>query len=184
MKVRLLPSTQNRKTLLVEERFLLNRGTFRFVNENNKIEWTDKTWNRTGCTKKSRFVLIMRRPNIRLKQWVLKKYRYGLNQHYTTNLLLNLLIGNDLIQFLFALWLIFSWRSAFWVIDLVIDTIRKTKQHRYQILTKRAECSNSFQDGNPENIWLGVTVENRAAKKRIDYLSLKSTIRFLSLNHC
>ena len=33
----------------------------------------------------------------------------------------------------------------------------------------------------PENVWLGVTVENQSAKKRIEFLrSLNATVRFLS----
>jgi protein gp37 len=68
-------------------------------------------------------------------------------------------------------------------IDKVMDTIRQTKHHRYQILTKRAArmAEYFYQKEIPENIWLGVTVEAPSEKPRIDSLrSLNATIRFLS----
>jgi len=71
----------------------------------------------------------------------------------------------------------------FCFIDRVMQTIRQTKQHRYQILTKRATRMAEYfaQAAIPENVWLGVTVEAASEKPRIESLrSLKSPIRFLS----
>jgi protein gp37 len=68
-------------------------------------------------------------------------------------------------------------------IDKVMATIRNTKHHRYQILTKRAaRMSEYFADRDvPENVWLGVTVEAPSETGRIDYLrGLQASIRFLS----
>jgi protein gp37 len=68
-------------------------------------------------------------------------------------------------------------------IDSVLDTILQTPQHRYQILTKRAKRMAEYFDKTaiPENVWLGVTVEEEFAKQRIDSLrSLNAAIRFLS----
>jgi protein gp37 len=68
-------------------------------------------------------------------------------------------------------------------IDRVLDTIRKTPQHRYQILTKRATRMAEYFNNKiiPENIWLGVTVESGTTKERINSLrGLDATIRFLS----
>jgi protein gp37 len=68
-------------------------------------------------------------------------------------------------------------------IDKVMDTVQKTKQHRYQILTKRATRMAEYFAVNdtPENVWLGVTVESPSEIGRIDFLrSLQASIRFLS----
>jgi protein gp37 len=68
-------------------------------------------------------------------------------------------------------------------IDKVMETIRQTKHHRYQILTKRAaRMAEYFSKVEiPDNIWLGVTVESSAALSRIDSLrNLQATIRFIS----
>jgi protein gp37 len=68
-------------------------------------------------------------------------------------------------------------------IDAVMNTIRQTPRHRYQILTKRAErMAEYFAQANiPENVWLGVTVESPTVKHRIDCLRpLQSSVRFLS----
>jgi protein gp37 len=68
-------------------------------------------------------------------------------------------------------------------IDKVISVIKLTPQHRYQLLTKRAERMAEYFKNHaiPENVWLGVTVENQSSKKRIEFLRhLKSTICFLS----
>jgi protein gp37 len=64
-------------------------------------------------------------------------------------------------------------------IDQVIEVIKLTPQHRYQLLKRMSEY---FQIRDiPENVWLGVTVENHYAKVRMDFLrQLKATVRFLS----
>jgi protein gp37 len=71
----------------------------------------------------------------------------------------------------------------FGFVDKVMDTIRRTPQHRYQLLTKRAErMAEYFLTHNvPQNVWLGVTVEAQSSKSRIDCLRvLDAPIRFLS----
>ena len=70
-------------------------------------------------------------------------------------------------------------------IDHVFDTIRRTPQHTYQILTKRAvRLPEYFASRSvPANVWLGVSVENRKyGKPRIDQLrQVSARIRFLSI---
>ena len=68
-------------------------------------------------------------------------------------------------------------------IDKVLGVIRNTPQHNYQILTKRADRMYKYFSVHtiPENVWLGVTVENQKVKDRIDYLKkLDAPVRFLS----
>ena len=69
-------------------------------------------------------------------------------------------------------------------IDRMMEVINRTPQHRYQILTKRAERMAEYFASHPvpTNVWLGVTVECQATKQRIESLrSITSApIRFLS----
>ncbi len=70
-------------------------------------------------------------------------------------------------------------------IDRVLTTIRQTPRHTYQILTKRAERLPSFLASRPvpNNVWLGVTVEDRRhGLPRIAHLrQIPARVRFLSV---
>lgn len=66
----------------------------------------------------------------------------------------------------------------------ILDIIKKCPQHTFQILTKRShrmvQISKKIKLW-PSNVWLGVTVEAKKYKKRIDHLKLvNSSVRFLS----
>lgn len=69
--------------------------------------------------------------------------------------------------------------------DRAFDAMRDAWWHRYQIPTKRAEDMARYFETReiPPNVWLGVTVENRAAaRERIPILrSLPARVRFLSV---
>ncbi len=66
----------------------------------------------------------------------------------------------------------------------VLSTMQHCPQHTFQILTKRAKRMADFfrWQPPPSNVWLGVTVENRAnGIPRIDYLKgINATVRFIS----
>lgn len=152
-----------------------------------KIEWTDKTWNPiTGCTKYSAgcahcYAETMSR---RLHAMGVAKYQREFE----------LTLHEDNLQEPF------SWRKAhnifvcsmsdlfhekvpFEFIDKVMATIRQTPQHRYQILTKRAERMAEYFETRsvPENVWVGVTVEAESSKQRIDCLrQIPASVHFLS----
>jgi len=71
-------------------------------------------------------------------------------------------------------------------IDRVFDTIAATPQHTYQILTKRAERLPGYfarRGACPQNVWLGVSVEDRKyGVPRIAYLRrVNASVRFLSV---
>ena len=152
-----------------------------------KIEWTDKTWNPiTGCSKKSTGCLhcyaeVMAR---RLKAMGLEKYANGfivtlhercLNEPLTWR-------GNHNI-FVCSMSDIFHENVPFEFIDKMFDVIKSTPQHRYQILTKRAERMAEYFTTRsiPDNVWLGVTVEAQSSRFRIDYLrNLPASVKFLS----
>jgi len=152
-----------------------------------KIEWTDKTWNPvTGCTKISTscahcYAEIMAH---RLQAMGINKYANG----FTVNLHEDVLDEpmkwkHSHTVFVCSMADLFHEAVPFSFIDSVMDTIRQTKHHRYQILTKRANRMAEYFSRSiiPENVWLGVTVEAEPEKSRINYLrELNASIRFLS----
>lgn len=152
-----------------------------------KIEWTDRTWNPvTGCTKQSDgcthcYAEVMAR---RLKAMGQKKYANGFM--LTTH-------EDDLTEpykwkgsynvFVCSMGDLFHKDVSFEFIDKVMTVIENTPQHRYQILTKRAERMEEYFRNRivPNNAWLGVTVENTKEKFRIEYLAkIGARIHFLS----
>ena len=70
-------------------------------------------------------------------------------------------------------------------LDQVMEVIRRTPRHTYQILTKRAERLPRYFHTRicPKNAWLGVSVEDQHyGLPRIDYLrQVDAPIRFLSI---
>lgn len=152
-----------------------------------KIEWTDKTWNPiTGCTKISAgcancYAEIMSKRLQAMKQ---DKYKNGFT----------LTMHNDVLDepikwkkphtiFVCSMSDLFHENVPFAFIDKVMETIKSTPQHNYQILTKRANrMAEYFSDKIiPKNAWLGVTVDIACSKSRIDFLrNLNAPIKFLS----
>lgn len=67
--------------------------------------------------------------------------------------------------------------------DEAYDVIRRTPHLTYQILTKRIERAEGRWSVPPlPNVWLGVSVENRENKHRIDLLrEIPAALRFLSI---
>ena len=152
-----------------------------------KIEWTDKTWNPiTGCTKCSQGCLhcyaeVMSR---RLCAMGIEKYKnnFSLTMH-PENLEEPLAWKKPHTIFVCSMSDLFHEDVTFSFIDKVIQTIKSTPQHRYQILTKRAaRMANYFSSHEvPQNVWLGVTVECLQSKERIDFLKqIPASIHFLS----
>ena len=65
----------------------------------------------------------------------------------------------------------------------VFDVMANTPQHTYQILTKRARRLAALAAGLcwPNNIWMGVSVEDRTQLDRVDRLrTVPATVRFIS----
>ena len=60
----------------------------------------------------------------------------------------------------------------------------KSYWHRFQILTKRAERLSEVSPklNWPENVWMGVTIENPSYLCRLEYLrNIPASVKFLSL---
>lgn len=152
-----------------------------------KIEWTDKTWNPiTGCTKISQgcahcYAEVMTR---RLNAMELPKYADGFKVSLHEDCLLEPLEWKQPHTiFVCSMSDIFHKDVPFDFVDKIMAIIEKTPQHRYQILTKRAERMSDYFSTRkiPQNAWLGVTVEAQSSKNRIEYLrQLAAPIRFLS----
>jgi protein gp37 len=65
----------------------------------------------------------------------------------------------------------------------VFDVMRRTPQHTYQVLTKRAERLARVAPRLPwpPNVWMGVSVETASFAWRIDYLrQVPAAVRFVS----
>ncbi len=152
-----------------------------------KIEWTDRTWNPiTGCSKKSIGCLhcyaeAMAR---RLKAMGQEKYSNGFKVTLHERCLVEPLSWSGKHNiFVCSMSDIFHEDVPFEFVDKMFAVIERTPQHRYQILTKRVErMAKYFTSRNiPTNVWLGVTVEAKSSRFRIDYLrNLPATVKFLS----
>lgn len=153
-----------------------------------KIEWTDASWNPiTGCTKVSSgcqhcYAEVMTR---RLCAMGVDKYKNGFNVTLHEDCLEEPLAWKKpKTIFVCSMSDLFHKDVPFAFIDKVLSIIERTPHHRYQILTKRADRMAEYFTTHsvPSNAWLGVTVDVRSSKPRIDALrSIKDTpIRFLS----
>lgn len=156
---------------------------------NSKIEWTEQTWNPTvGCTKispgcKHCYAEIMAR---RLQAMGTRGYENGFELTQLPNRLEEpLRRKKSTVYFVNSMSDVFHESVPFEYIDKIFETITKTPQHTYQILTKRADrMAEYFKDRQvPENAWMGVSVEDqRYGVPRIDYLrQIPAQTRFLSV---
>lgn len=79
----------------------------------------------------------------------------------------------------------FHEKVSFEFLDRVLDMIRATPQHTYQVLTKRSWRMMRYSDriGEfPGNMWLGVSVESEKYKFRMEHLKrTHARTRFLSV---
>jgi three-Cys-motif partner protein len=155
------------------------------------IEWTDSTWNPvTGCTKVSagcdhcyaerfseRFRGVPNHPfeqgfDLRLRP---ERLRQPLSWTRPRFIFVNSMsdlfhkeIPNDFIEGVF-------------------DTMEQAHWHVYQVLTKRSSLLRDFVNrrygarGAPPHIWLGVSIEDRAALRRLAHLkATHAAVRFVS----
>lgn len=152
-----------------------------------KIEWTDKTWNPiTGCTKHSNGCLHCYAETMsrRLHAMGVVKYENGFILTLHTDCLNEPLAWKKAHNiFVCSMSDLFHEEVPFDFIDKIMETIKRTPQHRYQILTKRAKRMSEYFSSRevPQNVWLGVTVEDSSSKWRIDYLrNINASVHFLS----
>ena len=153
------------------------------------IEWTEQTWNpTTGCTKvspgcKNCYAEVMAR---RLHAMGTPGYENEFNITVHENRLSQPLQRmKPTVYFVNSMSDLFHEGVSDEFLDKVFAVIRNTPHHTYQILTKRAERLPVYFEYRkcPDNVWLGVSVEDRKyGVPRIDFLrKVEAKIRFLSV---
>lgn len=153
------------------------------------IEWTERTWNpTTGCTKvspgcKNCYAEVMAR---RLHAMGAPGYEreFELTVH-DRRIDQPLARKKPTTYFVNSMSDLFHEGVSDQFLDQVFATIEATPHHTYQILTKRAERLPAYfaRRACPDNVWLGVSVEDRRyGVPRIDHLrAVDARIRFLSV---
>lgn len=155
----------------------------------SKIEWTEQTWNpATGCTKispgcKNCYAETMAN---RLQAMGTPGYDNGFKLSLMHSRLSQPLSRKKpTMYFVNSMSDLFHEEIPSEYLDQIFAIIQQTPQHTYQILTKRAARMREYFANRevPNNVWLGVTVENREhGIPRIDELRhIPAKIRFLSV---
>lgn len=153
----------------------------------SRIEWTQMTWNPvTGCTKISAGCkhCYAERMAKRLQAMGVERYRNAFNVALHYDLIdLPKKWKQSRVIFVNSMSDLFHEQIPLSFIQRVFATMESCPQHTFQILTKRgkrlAEVANELTW--PQNVWMGVSVENDLVVHRIDDLrSVPATVRFLS----
>ncbi len=155
--------------------------------KNSKIEWTESTWNPvSGCTKVS-----MGCKNCYAERMALRLKAAG-SPNYAN--------GFDVTVHPHALKIPIRWKQPHTIfvnsmsdlfhrdipvsfISEVFDIMCQASHHRFQALTKRSHrlLQLSTKLPWPQNVWMGVTVENADYTYRIDHLrQTGAVIKFIS----
>jgi protein gp37 len=152
-----------------------------------KIEWTDRVWNPSkGCSKISEGCKYCYAESFakRLQAMGMEDYKDGFKFKILPHRLNEpLKIKKPQKFFVNSMSDLFHDDMPDEYLNQIFDVINQTPQHTYQILTKRVENMYIyFQNHNvPQNVWLGVTVENSKYSYRIDILKkINATIKFIS----
>lgn len=152
-----------------------------------KIEWTEKVWNPSiGCNKVSAgckfcYAEVFAK---RLQAMSMEDYKDGFKFKILPHRLEEpLKIKKPTKFFVNSMSDLFHEEMPFEFLDMIFGVIRKTPHHIYQILTKRDKIMVDYftEREVPENVWLGVSVENSKTKDRMDSLrKINSKVRFIS----
>ena len=155
---------------------------------NSRIEWTESTWNpATGCTKISPGCknCYAERMAKRLKAMGQPNYSNGFRLSLHENVVeLPLRWLKPQTIFVNSMSDLFHRDVPVEFIQKVFDIMRSAHWHQFQILTKRSDRLVELDEvltWTP-NIWMGVSVEDRDHKFRIDDLrKTHAQVKFLSL---
>ncbi|CDZ72567.1 Gp37Gp68 family protein [Neorhizobium galegae bv. orientalis] len=159
--------------------------------QKTNIEWTDATWNPvTGCTKigpgcdncyAERFA----------ERWRGIKdhpYEQGFDLRlWPSRLAQPALWKKPRMIFVNSMSDLFHKDVPYEYVDEVFAAMESANWHVYQVLTKRSSLMRNYIRARysggrvPSHIWLGVSVENSAHRKRINHLKqINSEARFIS----
>lgn len=164
--------------------------------DGTSIEWTEVTWNpTTGCDRVSVgcdncYALTLAK---RLKAMGAEKYQndgdprtsgpgFGVTVHPDA-LLAPYSWRQPRVVFVNSMSDLFHAKVPLDFVRQVLQVIADTPQHTYQVLTKRSVRLRKIADQLdwPDNLWLGVSVEDAQAMSRIDDLRMvPAAVRFLS----
>lgn len=147
------------------------------------IEWTDKTWNpTTGCNKVSSGC----------KHCYAETITKRFHQHFPSGFKFTL--HPDRLEdpkrwrkpsrvFVNSMSDLFHEEMPFMFLKKIFQIMGECDRHVFQILTKRHErlVELASELDWPENVWMGVSVENEDYIHRVDYLrQVPAAVRFLS----
>ncbi|UCG63293.1 MAG: phage Gp37/Gp68 family protein [Candidatus Zixiibacteriota bacterium] len=154
----------------------------------SNIEWTWVTWNPvTGCNKISDGCThcYANRMALRLQGMGVDKYRYGFDVTTHPDVLnVPRRLPKPQIIFVNSMGDLFHDKVPDVFIKQVFSVMTKCPQHVFQVLTKRSARLRRIQSEIPwpNNVWMGVTVENAHYKYRIEDLrATPAFIKFLSV---
>ena len=152
------------------------------------IEWTESTWNPlTGCTKISlgckhcyaermaKRLQAMGQPNY------FNGFKLAMHEHVLEK---PLEWKTPQVIFVNSMSDLFHQDVPMDFIHKTFDIMRQAYWHQFQVLTKRSErlLELSPQIEWPENVWMGVSVENQDYTFRIEHLrQTRAKVKFLSL---
>ncbi len=150
---------------------------------NTAIEWTDKTWNpTTGCNKVS--------PGCKhcYAEALTKRFRNHFENGFDFTLHPERLgeprrWRKPSRVFVNSMSDLFHERMPFEFLEEIFRVMEECPRHVFQILTKRHErlLELAPELDWPENVWMGVSVENQDYAHRVDYLRrVPAAVRFLS----
>lgn len=154
----------------------------------SSIEWTESTWNPvTGCSKISPGCqhCYAERFAKRLQAMGQSNYRNGfkltLHEHVLEQ---PLSWKKPQMIFVNSMSDLFHRDVPLEFIEKIFETMRKAHWHTFQLLTKRSprllEVNKHLSW--PDNVWMGVSIENMAFTSRTDHLRRTGAkIKFLSL---
>jgi protein gp37 len=152
------------------------------------IEWTDSTWNPvTGCDKispgcKFCYAEVMAR---RLHAMGQPNYADGFKLTLQPHMLNKPLEWKkSQVIFVNSMSDLFHDDVPLSYIQQVFDVMRRAHWHEFQVLTKRAERLAELSPHLlwPNNVWMGVSVENEKYTDRIDHLRrTAAAVKFLSI---
>jgi protein gp37 len=152
------------------------------------IEWTNATWNPvTGCTKVSPGCkhCYAERMAHRLQAMGQPNYVNGFKLTLHEPMLERPLTWKQpMLIFVNSMSDLFHPDVPLDFIQQVFAVMRRAEWHRFQVLTKRSERLLALNDQFvwPDNVWMGVSVENEAYRFRVDHLrQTGAQVKFMSL---
>ncbi|MBT3224310.1 MAG: phage Gp37/Gp68 family protein [Proteobacteria bacterium] len=154
----------------------------------SSIEWTETPWNPvTGCTKispgcKYCYAETMAR---RLRGMGQHHYRNGFTPTLQDDLVeAPLRWRKQRVVFVNSMSDLFHGDVPDEFVMRVFATMEKASHHTFQVLTKRSERLRQLapQLPWPDNVWMGVSVEDRRRTERVaDLITVPARVRFLSI---